>query len=177
MNTQHSTRVYMQAKAPNTLVHDLNEQRKMNKLYWKSPSLHFGVFFHPPKHELHARSGILTCIMTRHCGKWEIYFMFVFFLRSKHVLLSCMQVMFVGVLNFPSVLTQLLLLQQFHGRVINNSEWSLCTLSLLLSVWIMCHETIYNWSPVKSYGFWFGEVWSYSLLTNLFNRPTYHSLG
>lgn len=79
MNTQHSTRVYMQAKAPNTLVHDLNEQRKRNKLYWKSPSLHFGVFFHPPKHELHACSGILACIMTRHCGKWEIYFLFVFF--------------------------------------------------------------------------------------------------
>lgn len=168
----------MQAKTPNTLVHGLNGQRKTNKLYWKSPSFHFGVFFHPPKHELHACSGILACVMTRHCGKWEIYFLFSF-LRRKHVLLSCMQVMFVDVLNrhFPSVQTQLLLRKQFHGRVINTSEWSLCTLSLLLRVWIMCHETKYTWSPVKSYSFWFSQVWSWSLLTNSFNRPTYHSLG
>lgn len=107
-------------------------------------------------------------------------FIFCFlFLRRKHVLLSCMQVMFVDVLNrhFPSVQTQLLLRKQFHGRVINTSEWSLCTLSLLLRVWIMCHETKYTWSPVKSYSFWFSQVWSWSLLTNSFNRPTYHSLG
>jgi len=86
----------MQAKAPNTMVHGLNE-RKTKKLYWKSPSLHFGVFFHPPKHELHACSGILARIMTRHCGKWEIYFLCACFL------FSCMQVMFVGVLNLPPV--------------------------------------------------------------------------
>ncbi len=81
LNTHHSTQICMQAKTPNALIHALNEQRKINTFYWRSPSFHFGVLFHPPKHELHACCGILACVMTHHCGKWKMCF--VCFLIEK----------------------------------------------------------------------------------------------
>lgn len=71
----------MQAKTPYAPFHAMNEQRKMNQFYWRSPSFHFGVFFHPPKHEFHACRGILACVMTHHCSKWKMCF--VCFLTEK----------------------------------------------------------------------------------------------